>query len=69
MIENLLEFIDLLSDENVPPMPLLKGDEELKQGTRIKILNPKKLLTRLPVLLAQLKAGNNSFKLENEIMR
>ena len=34
----------------------------------LKILTPKKLLTRLPILLlAQIKAGNNSYKLKNEI--
>ena len=32
----------------------------------IKILTPNQLLTRLPILLAQIKAGNNSNKLENE---
>ena len=34
-------------------------------GTETKTLTPKKLLTRLPVLLAQLKAGNNSYKLKS----
>ena len=28
--------------------------------TRLKTLTPSKLLTRLPILLAQIKAGNNS---------
>ena len=36
-------------------------------GTRLKILIPNKLLTRLPILLPQIKAGNNSYKLINEI--
>ena len=31
------------------------------------MLTPSKLLTRLPILLGQIKAGNNSFKLNNEI--
>ena len=49
-------------------MSLLEGDEEgLKEGKRFKILTPNKLLTRLPVLLAQIKAGNNSHKLKYEI--
>ena len=30
-------------------------------------MTPNKLLTRLPILLAQMKAGNNSYKLKNEI--
>ena len=33
----------------------------------IKILIPNKLLTRLPVILAQVNAGNNSHKLRPEI--
>ena len=48
-------------------MSLLEGDEEVKEGKRLKILTPNKLLTRLPTLLAQIKAGNNSCKLKNEI--
>ena len=31
------------------------------------MLTPKNLLTRLPILLAQTKPGNNSYKLKNEI--
>ena len=38
-----------------------------REGKGIKILTPKKLLTRFPILLAQIKAGNNSYKLKNEI--
>ena len=33
----------------------------------IKILTPNNLLTRLPILFAQLKAANNSKELKNEI--
>ena len=33
----------------------------------LKILTPKQMLSRLPIILAQLKAGNNSEKLKNEI--
>ena len=35
--------------------------------TRLKILTPKKRLQRLPIALAQVKAGNNSEGLLNEI--
>ena len=38
-----------------------------KQGTGLKILTPKQMLQRLPIALAQLKAGNNSESLLNEI--
>ena len=33
---------------------------EPKQGKRLKILTPKQMLQRLPIALAQIKAGNNS---------
>ena len=33
----------------------------------MKILTPKQMLSRLPITLAQLKAGNNSENLKNEI--
>ena len=38
-----------------------------KQGKGLKILTPNQMLNRLPISLAQLKAGNNSEKLKNEI--
>ena len=38
-----------------------------KQGSGLKILTPDQMLSRLPISLAQLKAGNNSEKLKNEI--
>ena len=41
--------------------------EELKQGTGLKILTPKQMPQRLPIALAQIKAGNNSESLLNEI--
>ena len=36
-------------------------------GKGLKILTPKQLLQRLPIALAQVKAGNNSENLLNEI--
>ena len=39
----------------------------LKEEKELKVLTPNKLLTRLPILLAEIKAGNNSYKLNNEI--
>ena len=38
-----------------------------QQGKGLKILTPHQMLSRLPISLAQLKAGNNSEKLKNEI--
>ena len=53
---------------DIPPMPSLEGDgEKLKEGKWLKVFIPNKLLTRLPILLAQIKTGNNSSKLKVEI--
>ena len=38
-----------------------------QEGTGLKILTPNQLLKRLPIALAQIKAGNNSESLLNEI--
>ena len=38
-----------------------------QQGLGLKILTPNEMLNRLPITLAQLKAGNNSEKPKNEI--
>ena len=38
-----------------------------QQGLGLKILTPNQMLSRLPIILAQLKAGNNSKKLKNKI--
>ena len=38
-----------------------------KEGKGLKILTNKQMLNRLPILLAQIQAGNNSNKLKNEI--
>ena len=44
-----------------------KSKENETKGTGIKILTPKQMLQRLPIALAQVKAGNNSESLLNEI--
>ena len=44
-----------------------KGAYCSKHGKCLKILVPKEMLQRLPVALAQVKAGNASEKLLNEI--
>ena len=38
-----------------------------KSGQGLKMLTPIQMLSRLPISLAQLKAGNNFEKLKNEI--
>ena len=49
-------------------MPPLDCDkEEVKEEKGLKTLTLNKLLTGLPILLARIKAGNNSRKLKNKI--
>ena len=43
----------------------MKKQNKKRQGLRI--LTPQQMLSRLQIYLAQLKAGNNSQKLKNEI--
>ena len=42
-------------------------DEESQERKGLKILTPNQMLKRLPIALAQVKAGNNSESLLNEI--
>ena len=48
-------------------LPIASDAKEVEEGKWLKILTPKKLLTRHPILSKQIKAGNNSYKLKNEI--
>ena len=53
-------------------MPELESEEFAEQrrktkGQGLKVLTPQQILSRLPISLTQLKAGNNSEKLKNEI--
>ena len=41
--------------------------ERKQRGQGLKILTPNQMLSRLPISLAQLKAGNNSEKLKDKI--
>ena len=43
------------------------GSDTSKKGEGLKILTNKQMLNRLPILLAQAEAGNNSKSLKNEI--
>ena len=42
---------------------ILKFNKQIQSGGGLKILTPNQMLSRLPITLAQLKAGNNSEKL------
>ena len=62
------------SDEqpSTTDMPDLESEESTaqrryQQGQGLKILTPNQMLSRLPISLAQLKAGNDSGKLKNEL--
>ena len=46
---------------------ILDFNEQNQEGKGLKILTPNQLLNRLPIALAQLQAGNNFDKLNNEI--
>ena len=53
-------------------MPELESEESAAQrwnqtGQGLKILTPNQMLSRLPISFAQVKAGNNSQWLKNEI--
>ena len=58
------------SDENedidTTDIPDLESEESIT-GKGLKILTPNQIVSRLPIFLAQLKAGINSEKLKNEI--
>ena len=45
----------------------LGNKEEQEIGKGLTIMIPRQMITRLPILLAQKQAGNNSQKLNNEI--
>ena len=55
--KNMLEIAELI----------LYFNQLNQAGKGLQILTPSQMLSRLPVSLAQLKAGNNSEKLKNEI--
>ena len=46
---------------------ILDFNRQNQEGQGLKILTPDQMLSRLPITLAQLKAGNNSEKLKNEM--
>ena len=46
---------------------ILYFTEKNQSGLGLKVLTPNQMLSRLPISLSQLKPGNNSEKLKNEI--
>ena len=78
VLKDLKEEIKKMSEaeiENEDPESIVEIVEKIlkfnkqnqQKGQGIKILTPNQMLNRLPIALAQLQAGNNSNKLENEI--
>ena len=52
---------------NVFKSGIFQVSKELQEGEGLKTLTPNQMLKRLPIALAQVKAGNNSESLLNEI--
>ena len=48
---------------------ILKFNKQNQQGKGLKFLTPNQMLSRLPIALALLEAGNNSEKIKNEIRK
>ena len=57
------DYIEMLSDANYD------AKQNETEGKGLKILTPKQILQRLPIALAQVKVGNNSENLLNEIRK
>ena len=59
--------MDLLNDNpKIRSEATYKSKQNKTEGTGLKILTPKQMLQRLPMALAQVKAGNNSESLLND---
>ena len=63
------EFDEQSNNTDIPELESKESVEQNKKQREvgIKILTPDQMLSRLPITLAKLKAGNNSQKLINEI--
>ena len=57
-VKSLKDIVDLYN--------LKSGSDTSKKGEGLKILTNKQMLNRLPILLAQIQAGNNSIKLKTK---
>ena len=71
IIENVSKNKTFMIEENEKIINIvdriLYFDQLDQSGQGLKILTPNQILSRLPISLAQLKAGNNSEKLKNEL--
>ena len=62
--DSAIKFIEYYGSMILEAKRLAKEDQ---RGEGLKILTPNQMLKRLPIPLAQIKAGNNSESLLNEI--
>ena len=60
------EQVKLKPEETIAEIIKLNPRKRRITGTGLKILTPNKLLTRLPILLAQIKFGKSSNKLKTK---
>ena len=71
IVKNVPKDNPLKTEENEKIIDIVERIFELNSenqlGLGLKILTPNQMLSRLPISLARLKAGNNSEKLKNEI--
>ena len=58
-VKSLKDIVDLYN--------IKSGSDTSKKGEGLKILTNKQMLNRLPILLAQIQAGNNSKSYKNEV--
>ena len=67
--KKLLIYSIIILELDLKPFTKQNSMEQIKKttGTGLKILTPKQMLQRLPIALAQVKAGNDSESLLNEI--
>ena len=57
--KNLKDIVDLYNNKS--------GSDTSKKGEGVRILTNKQMFNRLPILLTQIQAGNNSKSLKNEL--
>ena len=65
--ENIRDQSPLKSEEDAAKRQQKEDKTKIIKRKGLKIMKPKQMITRLPILLAQLKLANNSQKLKNEI--
>ena len=59
--------VKLELEETIDERVQINTQKRINEWIGLKVLTPNKLLTRLPILLAQIKAGNNSYESKKEI--